>query len=256
MPDLGAAVSGRPADRKGAPPRRAVLFDLYGTLIDIRTDEGDPAVWGTLAPYLGYLGVVIAPEELRSQYQRRIEFQLSSSPERHAEVDVFAVFRDIFAAYGKAKVSREKIIAAAMLFRSLSRRQFGLFPEAAAVLRRLREHYAVGLVSDAQWVFTEPELAITGLRELFETRVLSSRCGYKKPDPRLFAKALAAMHVAPEHALYVGDNPARDLLGARRAGLRCILFRPSGNGTTERPDATIDRHADLEATVTALLPPA
>jgi putative hydrolase of the HAD superfamily len=234
--------------------RRAVLFDLYGTLIEIRTDEQDPTVWGTLAQYLSYLGVAIAAEELRGQYLRRVEFQLSSSPERHAEVDVFAVFRDIFAAYGKSKVSREKIIDAAMLFRSLSRRQFGLFPDAVAVLRRLRERYAVGLVSDAQWVFTEPELAMTGLRDLFEVRVLSSRIGYKKPDTRLFAKALAALRVAPEHALYVGDNPGRDLVGARRAGLRCILFRPSGNGTGERPDAVVGQHAELPAAVEALLP--
>jgi putative hydrolase of the HAD superfamily len=248
-------VSQKAAERKGVTHRRAVLFDLYGTLIDIRTDEYDPAVWGTLAQYLGYLGVVIAPEELRSQYQRRVDFQLASSPERYAEVDVFAVFRDIFAAYGRAKVSREKIIAAAMLFRSLSRRQFGLFPDAAAVLRRLRERYAVGLVSDAQWVFTEPELALTGLRDLFEVRVLSSRLGYKKPDSRLFAKALAALHVAPEHAVYVGDNPGRDVVGARRAGLRCILFRPMDSGSGERAAATISQYAELEAVVESLLPP-
>ena len=233
--------------------RRAVLFDLYGTLIDVRTDENDPAVWGALAQYLGYLGVAIAPEDLRSQYHTRVDFQLSSSPEHHAEADVYAVFRDIFAACGRAKVSRENIISAAMLFRSLSRRQFGLFPEVPAVLRRLRERYAVGLVSDAQWVFTEPELAITGLRDLFEVRVLSSRCGYKKPDPRLFARALAALHVAPEQALYVGDNPARDLVGARRAGLRCVLFRPMDNGTSGRPDAIINHHAELESTVDSLL---
>lgn len=248
-------MSGRGQGGRGAAARRAVLFDLYGTLIDIRTDEGDPAVWATLAQYLGYFGVVIGADELRAQYLRRVEFQLSSSPERHAEVDVFAVFRDIFAAYGRAKVSREKIIAAAMLFRSLSRRQFDLFPEAAAAVRRLRERYAVGLVSDAQWVFTEPELALTGLRDLFEVRVLSSRLGYKKPDPRLFARALGALHVAPEHAVYVGDNPSRDLAGARRAGMRCLLFRPSGAlPPGERPDAGFERHADLEATVATLLP--
>lgn len=235
------------------PPRCAVLFDLYGTLIDIRTDEQDPAVWSALAQYLGYLGVTVVAEELRSQYLKRVEFQLSSSPERHPEVDVFAVFRDIFAAYGRRKVPREKIIDAAMLFRSLSRRQFALFPEAEAALRRLRGLCAVGLVSDAQWVFTEPELAMTGLRDLFEVRVLSSRLGYKKPEPRLFAKALGALHVAPEHAVYVGDNPARDLVGAHRAGLRCVLFRPSANGTSERADAVIGHHGDLERAVKALL---
>ena len=104
-------------------------------------------------------------------------------------------------------------------------------------------------------MFTEPELAICGLRDLFEVRVLSSRLGYKKPDPRPFAKALAALHVAPEHAVYVGDNPARDLIGARRAGMRCILFRPMDNTTGEQAAAVIGHHGDLEAILEALLPP-
>jgi putative hydrolase of the HAD superfamily len=234
--------------------RTAVLFDLYGTLIDIRTDEGDPGVWWALAQYLGYLGVQIGSEELRGQYQARIDFQISSSPHDHPEVDVFAVFRDIFAAYGKMKVSREKIITAAMLFRSLSRRQFGLFPDAVAVLKRLRGRHAVALVSDAQWVFTEPELEITGLRDLFEVRVLSSRLGFKKPDPRLFAKALAAIHVPPASAVYVGDNPSRDLVGAKRAGMKSVLFRSSCTSSNGfRPDACIQGYDELEGVVEKVL---
>lgn len=233
--------------------RRAVLFDLYGTLVDIRTDEQDPGVWSALAQFLGYFGVGIAPAELKGQYFARVEFQLKKSPEPHAEADVFAVFRDIFEAYARAHVSRERVIAAAMLFRSLTRRSFGLFPDAAATLRRLRGRYAVGLVSDAQWVFTEPELEMTGLRDLFEVRVLSSRLGYKKPDPRVFRKALAALRVEPAHALYVGDNPARDLVGARRAGLACVLFRPFPNGTGEAPDAVIGHHGELAAAVERLI---
>lgn len=235
--------------------RKAVLFDLYGTIIDIRTDEGDPGIWSALAQYLGYLGVAIAGEELKRQYQARVDFQLKASPHPYPEVDVFAVFRDIFAAYGKMKVSREKVITAAMLFRSLSRRQFGLFTDAVAVLKRLRARYSLALVSDAQWVFTEPELEMTGLRDLFDVRVLSSRLGYKKPDPRLFAKALGAIHVLPEHALYVGDNPARDLVGAKRAGLKSVLFRGADNGANVyRPDACIQAHDELEAVVEKLLP--
>ena len=143
-----------------------------------------------------------------------------------------------------------------MLFRSLSRRQFGLFPEAAAVLRRLRERYAVGLVSDAQWVFTEPELAITGLRDLFEVRVLSSRCGYKKPDPRLFARALAALHVAPEHARLRRRQPRAG--PGRRAARGDALHPLPADGATapaSGPTAAISRHAELEAAVAALLPP-
>ena len=56
----------------------------------------------------------------------------------------------------------------------------------------------------------------------------SGAVGVLKPDPRIFVMALDAMGVAPESAWYVGDMPAIDVVGARRAGIRPFLIDPLG----------------------------
>ena len=47
-----------------------------------------------------------------------------------------------------------------------------------------------------------------------------------KPDPGLFNHALNRAHLAPNEAIYVGDNYFADVVGSRRAGLRPVLYDP------------------------------
>lgn len=242
-----------------APPAfpRAVFFDLYGTLIDIRTDEDDPWVYATLAGYLAYWGVSITPEELAREYRSRVRIHLQQNSARFPEVDVAVVFREIMTAYRRTRTNDDRgdldtteTIAAAVLFRILTRRHFTTVPGVHPVLERLRCMYRLGLISDAQWVFTEPELEIADLARFFPVRVLSSRVGVKKPSPQPFIQAMRALEVTPEASLYVGDNPPRDLAGARSAGMRCVIFRGENaqyNGLV--PDACFHAYADLEAIV-------
>ena len=63
-----------------------------------------------------------------------------------------------------------------------------------------------------------------------------------KPDPRIFRLALDAMGVDAGDAWYVGDMPAIDVVGARRAGLRPVPHRPA---RTAPSDADYDRVASL-----------
>jgi putative hydrolase of the HAD superfamily len=233
----------------------AVFFDLYGTLIDIRTDEDDPGVYATLSEFLAYSGVVIPPTDLAREYRDRVRAHLAASGERFPEVDVCAVFREIVEEYQRPLSDGGPDPAdAARLFRTLSKRRFGAFPGVHEVLAGVRNKYRLGLISDAQWVFTEPELEMAGLGGFFSVVVLSSRVGVKKPDARPFAMAMRALGATPEASVYVGDNPSRDLVGARNAGMRCVIFR----GTdlpypTGAPDACFDDYAELEPILDRLL---
>lgn len=46
------------------------IFDLYGTLVDIRTDEEKPGLWEKLALFYAYYGAQYKPDELRNSYRR------------------------------------------------------------------------------------------------------------------------------------------------------------------------------------------
>ncbi len=69
----------------------------------------------------------------------------------------------------------------------------------------------------------------------------SGAVGVMKPDPRIFELALTAMGIAAADAWYVGDMPAFDIVGARRAGLRPFLMDPLGL----HHDADYDRVGSL-----------
>jgi len=69
----------------------------------------------------------------------------------------------------------------------------------------------------------------------------SGAVGVMKPDPRIFELALTALDVAAADAWYVGDMPAFDVVGARRAGLRPFLMDPLALHTA----ATYDRIGSL-----------
>ena len=69
----------------------------------------------------------------------------------------------------------------------------------------------------------------------------SGDVGVMKPDPRIFELALTALDVDASDAWYVGDMPAFDVVGARRAGLRPFLMDPLGLHTR----ADYDRVASL-----------
>ncbi|MDZ7268247.1 MAG: HAD-IA family hydrolase [candidate division KSB1 bacterium] len=65
-----------------------------------------------------------------------------------------------------------------------------------------------------------------GLAHFFGCVIDSHLVGVEKPDPKIFELALAQLQVPAASCLYVGDNYDRDVIGARRAGLRPVLLDP------------------------------
>ncbi|MCD6218057.1 HAD family hydrolase [bacterium] len=85
--------------------------------------------------------------------------------------------------------------------------------------------YKIGLVSNA----THSESRIrqlmrkVGIENYFETVVISSVIGKRKPDPRIFLKALDDLGVQASEALYIGDREEYDAVGAMNAGMRFAI---------------------------------
>ena len=65
-----------------------MVYDLYGTLVNIKTDEQDPELYVQLSKFLSYNRVTISPEELQSFYTDEIKRQLQSKREEYPDVDV------------------------------------------------------------------------------------------------------------------------------------------------------------------------
>jgi putative hydrolase of the HAD superfamily len=226
--------------------KKGIFFDLYGTLIDILTDEVDPWVYSTLSRYLSYRDIRIAPKELKKAYFEDIQSQLRQSNESYPEVDVYKIFSNMMHRYGNKTYSKSAIVDTAVLFRSLTMRRFEVFQGVYDVLASLLEKYELALISDAQWTFAEPEMAMLGLTPFFKFRILSSRFGFKKPDVRLFDMAMKKLMIKTEESVYIGDNPQKDLMGAKKAGMTFILFRSEFKPCNDlQPDRHFNDYSEL-----------
>ena len=62
-------------------------------------------------------------------------------------------------------------------------------------------------------------MSLLSAHDFFDFTVISSEYGFRKPDPRLFHIALAALNVLPSEAAYIGNRYETDLIGAKEAGL-------------------------------------
>jgi putative hydrolase of the HAD superfamily len=215
---------------------RAVIFDCYSTLIDIRTNERKEEVFEYLSLYLQYYGARIDATRLKSALSLETERYLQSREERYAEVDLEIVFKDILKKEGLENSFLAE--SCCKLLRVLSRERFELFPDSIPVLKEIeRSGYPLGVVSDAQKVFCLEEAEILGLNRFFDCIVLSTQFGFRKPDPRLFTIACALVDIPPVDAVYIGNDPETDVKGAKQIGMRAILLDRSLKQNRElKPD--------------------
>src|SRR5690554_108443 len=98
-----------------------------------------------------------------------------------------------------------------------------LFPAAASTLRRLKaEGYRLALVADTRIGTYQNVLTQHGLYECFDAFAISDEIGSLKPAPEMFDKAISDLNLSGSdrhQVLMVGNNLARDVAGANRAGI-------------------------------------
>ena len=216
------------------PRIRAVIFDYYNTLIDIRTDEEKPEVFHFLSLYLQYYGLNMNEQNLRSALDHEKKQYLKAKDEAYPEIDLEVVFSSILEKEGICNTLAPE--SCCKLFRLLSRERFQLFPDSIPVLKEVkRSGYPMAVVSDAQKVFCLEEGEMLGLNQFFDHIVLSTQFGFRKPDGRLFAIACSLLDIPPAQAIYIGDDLRKDVKGAKQAGMAAILVsrNPQQNSETE-----------------------
>jgi putative hydrolase of the HAD superfamily len=92
------------------------------------------------------------------------------------------------------------------------------------VLKRLhRKGMRICLVSDASRKNAWRRLAVSGMQNLFDLVVTHDDTGEYKPHPSPFKILLRKTRLKPEQIIFVGDNPHRDILGAKKMGMRTAL---------------------------------
>lgn len=201
---------------------KGIIFDCYGTLIDIDTDEDDYYTYDTVSKWLKYKGVKIDPDLLRSEYHSKIRDKMEASKEKYPEVRVEEIFAEICGENAIWKSDTTYLgIETSKVFRSASLRRLRPFQESMEILKRYKD-LSLCLVSNGQRVFSEKELRFLGLYEFFDHVIFSSDMRYKKPDQRIFRIALERMKLKPEEVLSVGDTAENDIIAPQEIGMEAM----------------------------------
>lgn len=183
-----------------APLLRAELRERLG--LDVPLRDAERAVAREIAYYRAHLQEGRDPATLRALRRRCAAAMLPALP---AGVDLDAL--------------------ADALVASL---RFAAFPDAPPALRAWRAR-GVRLVVASNWdVSLHDVMARVGIAPLLDGVVTSAEAGAAKPDPAIFARALALAGVDAGAAWHVGDSPDADVAGARAAGLVPVLIARDG----------------------------
>ncbi|KPV50330.1 haloacid dehalogenase [Kouleothrix aurantiaca] len=122
-------------------------------------------------------------------------------------------------------------------------------PGALETLATLRARgYRLGLISNTIWPaeLHLEDLETIGVLPYVEHPLFSGEVGMWKPSAAIFRHALELLDTTPEQAIFVGDSPREDIMGAQGVGMRAVWMRsrefPLG---AVQPNATISALPEL-----------
>jgi len=206
-------------------PIRSVLFDFGGTLCTFATLEA--AARATCAEAAGWFGV--DPEAMFAAVRAGIggAFREYAGRPFYLHRELFGQgYRSGFAALG-LPFDDEHVGRAIETFDARQAAGFCLREGALETLAALRERgLRLGIVSNGDEAQLAGWVALGGLEDAVEFVLSSEAARSCKPDAGIFHAALRLAGCEPSEALFVGDTPDHDIVGARAAGLRAVLLRP------------------------------
>ncbi len=242
---------------------RALLFDVNGTLIDIETDDGLEEIYRDIGHFLVYQGISLHRWEVRDLYFQIMQQQRAESAETFVEWDAVEVWREFLqnkASDYTRSLPSEKLeqlpLFLAELHRGIARKRLRLYPQVQETLDQLCPLYHMAVVTDAQSAYAVPELHAVELLKYFNPIIVSGDYGYRKPDSRLFQKALDVLQVRPDQAIFLGNDLYQDIFGAQQVGMKAIFVSYDQGNTsyqTISPDYTISRFAELPQAVNSFV---
>jgi putative hydrolase of the HAD superfamily len=221
----------------------AVVFDLGGTLIEYagryqRWPDLETPGFKAAYAYLNQQGVSLPAfaafrqaglDRLPQRWQQAMD-----GTQNLRVADLLAeVARTLATEQGREaleEIDRSWLEEAAERYQAAVRAQARPIEGAQATLAQVKERgYKVGLISNTMFtgVAHQEDLKRFGLDHFFDTMLFSAEVNKWKPNPAPFRHVLEELETTPATAVFVGDDPAGDVVGGQRAGMRVVHYQSS-----------------------------
>jgi putative hydrolase of the HAD superfamily len=198
---------------------KAVIFDLFGTLIDNFSSEEYRRTLVEMASALS-----APPDDFAELWFGLFEERMSGVLESPVGV-IEHICREL-----DVRPDNTQIELATSIRLGMTTNMINLRPDAVRVLSKLKsEGYKTGLISDCsnEMPTTWEKLP---LAPLIDVTAFSCLVGITKPDPRIYLLTTEQLGVKPQDCLYVGDGSSQELAGAANLGMSPVLIRVPSDG--------------------------
>jgi HAD superfamily hydrolase (TIGR01549 family) len=231
-------------------PLKAVLFDMFDTLMIIRKNQNvySPSLMRTYS-FLNKNGIKVSFDNFQKSYiKARDELYAkvdANLEEPHFNVRISETLKTLGYNYSAASTL---VGEATTEFCDEFIKLVYLEPTTEKILCTLHGKYKLGIISN----FAIPEcvdklLETHGLAELLDTVVVSAAINKRKPSPEIFLNALKKLDVSTDETVFVGDTLDADIDGAKSVGIRAIYIQrriENANGHV-KPDYIIKSLEEL-----------
>lgn len=244
-------------------PIRAVLFDLGYTLINFVGDYkhviGESYL--VLAQSLRAAGYKIDTQEFARRFDQIISDYYRARDEDLIERPIELYLAQVLASFEIFDPLKNLIVNALENMYRATERHWQLENDALSTLQALKgSGLRLGMITNAANAHNANRLIdLFELRPFFEVILISAEEKIRKPDSRIYARALAKLDLPAEQVVMVGDTLTADILGAQNTGLRAIWItrradRPENHRVAGdiNPDVIIESLADLQSVLKPL----
>lgn len=193
---------------------KAVLFDLDNTLVDFMRFK-------RLCSEAAIRAMVEAGLELGEEKAKKVLFKMY---EEYGIEDQKIFERFLKKVHGK--VDFRMLASGIAAYRKVKSGSLEPYPKIRETLIGLKTRGLVlGIVSDAPRMQAWLRIAEMSLTEFFDIVIGWEDTGVLKPSKMPFEQAIRKLKLKPGEILFVGDNPSRDILGAKRMGMKTALAK-------------------------------
>lgn len=207
---------------------RNYIFDLYGTLVDINTNEWKSSLWKNMANIYSMGGAAYTAKELKKAYCVYLEDEIKKMPKdkytTNPEPEITNVFDRLYTDKG-VECTKQIAEYTGRVFRALSLKYIKLYDGVEELFEAIRSHEGkIYLLSNAQRIFTIPEIRMLGIYDKFDDIMISSDEGCAKPDKMFYERILKKHSLEPSESIMIGNDYITDIKGSYDAGLDSLYL--------------------------------
>lgn len=204
------------------------IFDLYGTLIDLDSNEKSAKTWKRFIKWLDRRGI-LHPDYITMRkefFEMDLEARHKLTTEKgikHPEIDVLPIYKEQFARYGNPNLSDNEIRELSYAFRQSSITSICLYDGVMEYLTALKKiGKKIFILSNAQRSYTWPEVEMFGFDKIMDDVFISSDDFYMKPEEKYFDRLFREHNIDKSTAVMIGDSYSSDIQGAINYGISYI----------------------------------